>query len=129
MDALHAYDYAVMRLVPDVRAEAFVNVGVAMHSRTGRFFAFRFALPPDASGLDAALLQRFCDGLARTLGGDASGGPVALLPPSERFHWLTAPRSTVVQFSPVRGGETRDLAAAFDALARTYLPASPGVAQ
>ena len=129
MDALHAYDYAVMRLVPDVRAEAFVNVGVAMHSRTGRFFAIRYVLPPDVSGLDAALLERFCAGLVCTLDGDAHGGPLALLPPSERFHWLTAPRSTVVQFSPVRGGEARDLEAVFDVLTGAYLPASPGVAE
>lgn len=126
MDVLHAYDYAVMRLVPDVRAEAFVNVGVAMHSRTGRFFALRYALPQDVSGLDTALLERFCAGLVRTLDGDASGGPVALLPPSERFHWLTAPRSTVVQFAPVRGGEARDLQAAFEALAGAYLPIQTG---
>lgn len=121
--AMHDYDYAVMRLVPDVRAEAFVNVGVALHSRTARFCAFRVRLPESGGfgGVDAEVLRRFCDGLARTLDGAPEGGPLALHTPSERFHWLTAARSTVVQFSPVRGGTTDNLPATFEALLEAYL--------
>lgn len=118
---MHDYDYAVLRLVPDVRAEAFENVGVALHSRTARLCALRVrlpeALPP---GLDAALVARFVAGLEAVAAGEASAGPIALLTPSERFHFLTAPRSTVVQVSPVRGGRCEAPAEAFEALFARY---------
>ena len=104
-----AYDYALLRLVPDVGGETALTVGAVLHSRQARVLrvqvgfddALAHRLRPD---LDVALVRRYLDGLARIADGGAGSGPIGALPPSERFHWLTAPRSTVVQPGPVRGG-------------------------
>ncbi len=130
----HDYDWAVLRLVPDVCRGGGEPVGVVLHARRARFLGLR--LRPDAParcpGVDAALLGRFLDGLARVAAGGADAGPIGLLPPSERFHWLTAPRSTVLQPSPVHTGRAADPAAALDALYDAVLgedaPGGPGSA-
>ncbi len=118
---VHAYDYALLRLVPDVCTEAAVNIGVALHSRTAGFIGVRTQVDADwlaryAPALDRALLQTYLQALEAIGRGGADAGPIGLLPPSERFHWLTAPRSTIVQPGAVRGGRTSDVQAAFEAL-------------
>lgn len=124
-----AYDYALLRLVPDVGSETALTVGVVVHSRQARVLHVRACLDdalvarlrPD---LDAALVRRYLDGLARIAEGAADTGLIGALPPSERFHWLTAPRSTVVQPGPVRGGlapaDDRGLAATFARLCEVH---------
>jgi hypothetical protein len=119
----HDYDYAFLRLVPDVTGEAFTNVGLVLHSRTARYLGLRVCFDPGTplrDGLDGALVARYLAGMQRVAEGGAAGGPIGLLPPSERFHWLTAVRSTVLQPGPVRGGRTPDVAATFAALCRDY---------
>jgi hypothetical protein len=78
------------------------------------------ALAPDA---DVSLIRQHLDAFCAVARGESHGGPMADWPPSERFHWLTAPRSTVIQTSPVHVGVTDDPAAALnslmDALVRT----------
>lgn len=113
MGADSAYDYAVIRVVPRVDRGEFVNVGVILSCPEHDFLEARIeldearlrALAPDVD-LDAvrrslAVLPRVC------AGGDAAG-PIGALPPRQRFHWLVAPRSTVVQVSPVHTGRTAD---------------------
>ena len=103
------YDFAVLRVVPRVHLGAFVNVGVVLHARRAEFLALRAitevaelrALLP---AVDAELLARYLRSCEAICAGDAAAGPVALAPPSERFHWLTAPRSDVLQSSPVHEG-------------------------
>ena len=124
-----AYDYALLRLVPDVGSGTALTVGVVVHSRQARVLhvqtclddALVARLRPD---LDAALVRRYLDGLARIADGGDGTGPIGALPPSERFHWLTAPRSTVVQPGPVRGGlapaDDRGLATTFARLCRIH---------
>ncbi len=117
----HAYDYAPLRLVPDVCAGARLDVGVAVHSRTAGFLAVHTHLDRDwlarrAPHVDAGLVARFLDALGAIAAGGAEAGPIGLLPPSERFHWLTAPRSTILQPGPVRGGRATDVQAAFATL-------------
>jgi hypothetical protein len=128
------YDWAVVRLVPDVCGGASENVGVVLHARRARFLALRLRADPAAlaarhPALDGALLARYFDGLARVAAGGPAAGPIGLLPPSERFHWLTAPRSTVLQPSPVHTGRAADLPAAvaalFDALVAPPAAAPP----
>ncbi len=118
---IHAYDYALLRLVPDVCSGACLNVGVALHSRTAGFLgvrthvdAARLALLAPRLGAD--VLYAYLDALVAIGIGGTQAGPIGLLPPSERFHWLTAPRSTVIQPGAVRGGRSADVAAAFEAL-------------
>src|SRR5436190_3031573 len=121
-----AYDFAILRVVPRVHLGAFVNVGVVIHARTAEFLALRTitelkTLARLAPGLDAELLARYLESCAAICAGDASAGPVALAPPSERFHWLTAPRSDVLQSSPVHEGECKNPAAELDALFDAYV--------
>lgn len=118
---MHDYDYATVRVVPCVHREDFVTVGVVLHARTAGFLAARLRRDADwlaarCPGLDVAMLERYLDAYERVARGGAEGGPVGLYPPSERFHWLTAPRSTVVQTSAVHTGRTADPAATLDHL-------------
>jgi hypothetical protein len=108
-----AYDFAVLRVVPHVYVGAFVAVGVIVHARTEEFLAMRALEDVDRlrariDGVDHELLARYLRACRAVCEGDPSAGPVALAPPSERFHWLTAPRSDVIQSSPVHEGLCRD---------------------
>lgn len=120
------YDFAVLRVVPRVHLGAFVNVGVVLHARTAEFLALRAVtdvsrLAELVPGIDPELLARYLTSCAAICAGDEAGGPVALAPPSERFHWLTAPRSDVLQSSPVHEGVCADPAQELDALFESYV--------
>jgi len=120
------YDFAVLRVVPRVHLGAFVNVGVAVHARTAEFLALRAVtdervLAAHVHGVDADLLARYLRSCERICAGDVTAGPMALAPPSERFHWLTAPRSDVLQSSPVHEGICDDPQRALDALFEDYV--------
>ena len=121
------FDYAVVRVVPHVHLGAFVNVGLVLHARQARFLRVRFA-EAEAVGravqIEPARLARFFDAYRR-VGEADDAGALGLLPPSERFHWLTAPRSAVLQASPVHTGRASDLAAAFDRLFELHVPPFP----
>jgi len=121
-----AYDFAVLRVVPRVHLGAFVNVGVAVHARTEEFLALKAItderqLSLRAPGVDAELLARYLRSCIAICAGDAAAGPMALAPPSERFHWLTAPRSDVLQSSPVHEGIGEDPRLALEKLYDEYV--------
>ena len=65
--------------------------------------------------------MRYLDAIRSVCAGSASAGPVALAPPSERFHWLTAPRSDVIQSSPVHEGVCDDLGEELEKLFASYV--------
>ena len=116
-----SYDYAVLRVVPHVYVGAFAPIGVMVHARTAEYLAIRtlddsVLLRTRAAGVDPELLTRYLRVYRAVCEGDASAGPVALAPTSERFHWLTAPRSDVLQSSPVHEGLSADPRAALDEL-------------
>ena len=116
-----AYSFAVLRLVPHPFLGAFVNVGVVLHARTAEFLALRVltdaaVLQRCAPEVDLELLLRYLESCRAVAEGDASAGPIALLPTSERFHWLTAPRSDVLQCSPVHAGVSTDPAGTLETL-------------
>ena len=116
-----SYDYAVLRVVPHVYVGAFAPVGVIVHARTREYLAIRAIadsaiLQLRAAGVDQDLLTRYLAMYRAVCDGDAAAGPVALAPTSERFHWLTAPRSDVLQCSPVHEGLCDDPAVALDEL-------------
>jgi DUF3037 family protein len=109
MSAETAYNYAFIRAVPHPYTGAFVNVGVVLHARTAGFLQARVVSDPAVlralvPGVDAELLARYLAACRAVCEGDPAAGPVALTPTSERFHWLTSPRSDVVQSSPVHEG-------------------------
>ena len=117
------YVYTILRVTPCLeRGESF-NAGVVLFSRPGRFIGARTMLDERvfaALGGPASLtdVQQRLHLLEQIATGDAAGGPVAALEASERFHWLAAPTSTVIQPSPVHTGVTHDPAATLEHLFR-----------
>lgn len=121
-----AYDFAVLRVVQHPHLGSFVPVGVVVHARTAEFL--RLAVLTDAADLarrvpdaDAGLLARYLCACAAICAGDADAGPVAMAPPSERFHWITAPRSDVIQCGPVHEGLCESPERALEKLFREYV--------
>ena len=108
-----AYFYTVLRVVPRVdRGECF-NAGVVLFSRSLRFLGLRWALDPwKLEALSAATDPDFVESqlaaMAAVATGAADGGPMAKMDLAERFHWLAAPSSTMIQPSPVHTGITTD---------------------
>jgi hypothetical protein len=121
-----AFDYAVLRAVPRVEREEFVNAGVILHAPAADFLAAHVELD-DArvralfGDFDVSALHHALEIHALVAAGDPRGGPIAALPRSERFHWLVAPRSTIVQTSAVHSGLCDDPAATLDRLVRTLV--------
>jgi hypothetical protein len=107
------FQYAIVRVVPRVERGECLNAGVVLFCRPRRYLAARVeldearlrALAPD---VDLAAVRGHLDALGRIAAGDSSAGPIAALPASERFHWLVAPSSTIIQCSPVHTGLTDD---------------------
>jgi len=108
-EALTAYDFAVLRAVPHVHLGAFVPVGVLVHARQAGYLGL-LALTNESTlrdrvpSIDIGMLSKYLRTMERVASGDTQAGPIALAPTSERFHWLTAPRSDVLQASPVHEG-------------------------
>jgi hypothetical protein len=126
--ARHAFEYAVIRIVPHVGREEFVNTGVVLFSRAATFLGCEIALDAErlrtlAGGapVDLELLSAHLQAMRDVCAGDAAAGPIARLSPSERFHWLVAPRSATIQISPVHGGVTEQPAATLQHLFRTLV--------
>lgn len=120
------YDYAIIRVVPQVHCCAFVNAGVILHARTAQFLGARVHLNRESltaldASIDLDLIERYLNAYRQVCDGEDAGGPIGQLSRSERFHWLTAARSTVLQTSPVHGGRTRDPARTLDQLFSQYV--------
>jgi Protein of unknown function (DUF3037) len=116
-----AFQYAIWRVVPSVERGEAVNVGVVVFCRRRQFLAARTHLDEArlralSPGLDVDALRRHLDGMARVAAGDPEGGAVARLDQSERFGWLTAASSTIVQPSPIHTGLCDDPEAVLDRL-------------
>jgi Protein of unknown function (DUF3037) len=108
-----SYDYAVVRVVPRVDREEFVNAGVILFSKTCRFLAARVQVDEGrlralCAAVDMDLVRRHLDAIPRICAGEEDAGPIARLSQSERFQWLVAPRSTIIQVSPVHAGLCAD---------------------
>lgn len=118
-----AYNFAVLRVVPHVHIGAYVAVGIVLHARTAEYLGVRVITDVDKlalqlGGSDIEVLSRYLGSCRAIAHGDISAGPIALAPPSERFHWLTAPRSDVIQSGPVHEGLCEDPDAELDRLFR-----------
>jgi hypothetical protein len=126
MPARVAFDYALIRVVPRVEREEFVNVGAVVFCPTRRFLSAQVELDRArllalGGHLDLDLIEQHLRSIPAICAGDPEAGPMARLPLSERFHWVVSPRSTVVQTSPVHSGIAEDPAAALDRLMATMV--------
>lgn len=109
MPARNPFDYAIVRVVPRVEREEFVNAGVILFCDAHDFLAARVeldearlaALAPD---VDLALVRRHLDAIPRICEGGPAAGPIGRLPLRERWRWLVAPRSTILQTSAPHAG-------------------------
>ncbi|MFZ4931026.1 DUF3037 domain-containing protein [Chryseobacterium sp. Mn2064] len=115
------YEYAVIRLVPKVEREEFFNIGLVMFSKKEKFIKVEFYLCPDKfklmhSKLDYDDVIQNLVSFQKIANGDKEGGPIALLDIPERFRWLTAVRSAVVQTSRPHPGKSKDLDRTFGKL-------------
>lgn len=109
MPALSSFDYAILRVVPRVEREEFVNAGVILFCLERDFLQARVEL--DGSRLlalwpaaDVELVRQHLEAVPRICAGSPDAGPIARLSQRERFHWLVSPRSTIIQVSPVHSG-------------------------
>jgi len=117
------FSYAILRVVPRIERGERFNVGVVLFCRQRGFLAARVelderrlaALAPGTSPDD---VRAHLDALVRLAAGDPDGGAIGALPPSERFGWLVAPSSTIIQPSEVHTGLSDDPQATLDALFR-----------
>ena len=123
------YDYAVVRVVPKVDREEFINAGIIVSCPELSFLEARIklnearllALDPN---IDVELVRKHLASIPKIcLGGDDAGS-IGQLPQRQRFHWLVAPRSTIIQTSPVHTGRCGDPAAALEHLVATMVDAS-----
>jgi hypothetical protein len=108
-----AFQYAVLRVVPDVERGERINVGVVLYSPERKFLGARVHLDRERLGaiapeVDLDALERHLASLVAIADGAADGGPIAQLPQSERFGALSAPSSTIVQPSEVHTGVCED---------------------
>jgi DUF3037 family protein len=126
MHAPNSYDYALIQLVPSVERGESLNIGVILFCRTLDFLGARvhlnttrtLALFPD---LDLPAIQQQLDSIMLISQGSPEAGPLGKMSQSERFHWLVAPRSTVIQISPVHEGVCDDPEAALEHLLKTMV--------
>ena len=120
------YDYAIIRLVPKVEREEFVNVGVVVSCPARAFLEARIELDePRLMAFDPALdletIRAHLATIPAVCAGGAQAGPIGRLSQRERFHWLVAPRSTIIQTSPVHTGRCQDPAAVLEHLLDTMV--------
>ena len=118
---LHGYQYVVLRCVPRVEREEFVNVGVVLYSQSADYLAATYRVDEArlhalAPGTSAQEVRDALETVCRVCRGDTGSGLPHLGALGKRFGWLSAPRSTVVQPGPVHGGLTADPARELDAL-------------
>lgn len=109
MQEKHLFEYAVIRMVPRVEREEFLNVGVVLYCASEKFLQVRFDLNEPRikafyKEVNIEQIEAHLCAFRLICNGDKLGGPIAQLPIAERFRWLTATRSTIIQTSPVHPG-------------------------
>ena len=103
------FEYAVIRIMPRVERGEFINVGVIVYCASQKYLQLKYEVQGNkiislCSDCDLGEIKLYLDLFQRICEGDKTAGPIAGLPPAERFRWLTSTRSTVVQTSQVHPG-------------------------
>ena len=121
MQGKHFYEYAVIRVVPRVEREEFLNVGLIMYSRKDNYLNVRYVVDKNklslfSTELDMDNLCEYLSAFDKICSGSKEGGAIAGLEIAERFRWLTAVRSASLQTSVARSGFSDDLEETFNSL-------------
>ena len=121
MPGKYLFEYAIIRIVPRVEREEFLNVGVILYCRDLKYLSSRFTVNKErfkalCGDLDCQEVEEHLQSIERICKGDKAGGPIASLDFASRFRWLTATRSTVVQTSKVHPGFCEDAEATLERL-------------
>lgn len=130
MPARSSFDYAIVRVVPRVERGECLNAGIILFCLTHRFLEARveldekrlLALWPD---VDVDLVRGHLEAIPRICAGGKPAGPIGQLPQKERWHWLVAPRSTIIQTAPVHSGLCEDPKRALEHLMDTMVRLRP----
>jgi hypothetical protein len=120
------FQYAIVRVVPRIERGECLNVGVVLLCRPRRFLGARIHLDERrlvafAPGLDPVVIRPHLEAIERIAVGDPTAGPIAALPRADRFHWLVAPASTMIQASEVHTGFCEDPAVELEHLVTTLV--------
>ena len=115
------YEYAVIRLVPSVEREEFFNIGLVLFSKKEKYIRIAFNICPHKfelmqNKIDFEDIQKNMESFEKVANGAKDGGEIAKLEIPERFRWLTAVRSSVVQTSRPHPGKSKDLDGTFERL-------------
>lgn len=115
------YEYAIIRVVPLVEREEFVNAGVILYCRKQRYIRMKYRIPKDkilslVPNADIEEIAQNLEAFSKIASGDKDGGPIAMLNEAERFRWLTAVRSASIQTSRPHPGVTEDPEKTIDSL-------------
>jgi hypothetical protein len=123
------YDYAVIRVVPKVEREEFINAGVILSCPQRSFLEAQIRLNESRllaldPSLDVEMVKMHLETIPKICRGGDGAGPIGQLSQRERFYWLVAPRSTIIQTSPVHTGRCSDPAAVLRHLVATMVDAA-----
>jgi hypothetical protein len=126
MQAPASFDYAILRIVPRVEREEFINAGIVVFCLEKEYLAARVHFDRDRlkalwPEVDTDLVDKHLAAVQRICEGDPSAGPIAQLSRRERFHWLVSPRSTIIQSSPVHTGLCHATDVLLDRLQKQFL--------
>jgi hypothetical protein len=126
MPEKNLYEYAVIRVVPKVEREEFINVGIILFSKKANFINVLIDLNEErlklfSSDIDCDQLQENLDAFVRIGKGDRTAGPIAQEDVPSRFRWLTAIRSSMIQTSRPHPGKADDLDSAAEQLLKEYV--------
>jgi hypothetical protein len=121
-----SFDYTILRVVPRVERQEFINAAVIVFCLERRYLDARVHFEPARvlalwRDADIELIQEHLNAIPRICAGDPTAGPIAGLTQRERFHWLSSPRSTIIQPSPVHTGVCDETTALLDRLAKQFL--------
>lgn len=124
------FEYALLRVVPRVEREEFINAGVMLHCKEANFLDARIYLDRDRlraldPAADADAVEVHLETVRLVCAGGPEAGAIGALPPGQRFGWLAAPRSTVVQASPIHTGLAEDPGEALEHLLNTMVYPPP----
>ena len=126
MSKSEMYEYAIIRLVPKVEREEFLNIGVILYSKRKDYLDIKIHLDEDrilsfSKNIEIELIKRYLDGWRKVCNGSKEGGPIGQLEMHLRFRWLTANRSTIIQSSEVHPGSSTEPGKELDILFQKFV--------